>query len=219
MTSVSAPVLEVLRDYVGTLVARSILNGAATACGVSPDALHPDRVDQFEGALEASVNAFIPDPIRARECAIRLKAALAPAAQVDAGSVTGTTLDVDIVEEYDIVTARNHTRSLCDSIGFGPSEQVKVATVVSELARNIVQYVGQGRIELEAIEGARRGIEIRAIDRGPGIASIDTVLSGGYRSKTGMGVGIIGTRKLMDDFEIDTHPQRGTRIVVRKFVA
>jgi serine/threonine-protein kinase RsbT len=216
--TVTTSILGVLKDYVGTIVARSIIEGANARSGIDPEHVAASQVQTYLDALEVGVLAFVAEPTRERECMSRIRSVLESLCGTHMESTDATRLQVDINEEYDIVTARNHTRTICDQIGFGVAEQIKIATVVSELARNIVLYVGKGRIEIETVDGLRRGIEIRAIDRGAGITNLDAVLNGGYRSKTGMGVGLLGTKRLMDDFEIDTAPGRGTRITVRKFV-
>lgn len=209
----------VLNEYVGTIVARSIVNGAANACGIDPGSISPSEIPCYLRALDNGVQAFVMEPTRQRECSARLRALLESsgfAASHAPGLMTCQVIDIN--QEIDIVTARNHTRSMCERLGFGASEQIKIATVVSELARNIVLYVGRGRIELEAVNVPRRGVEIRAIDQGGGIQDIDQVLSGKYRSKTGMGVGLLGTKRLMDEFAIDTNPLSGTKLVVRKYL-
>jgi serine/threonine-protein kinase RsbT len=217
--TVTTALTGVLKDYVGTIVARSIVEGASNRSGVDPEHVTAAQVTMLVEALDQGVIAFVADPVRERECVSRLRSELEKlcGSHVEGGHDT-TRLQVDITEEYDIVTARNHTRTICDDAGFSVAEQVKIATVVSELARNIVLYVGQGRIEIEMIDGLRRGIQIKAIDRGQGIPDVEHVFSGAYRSKTGMGVGLLGTKRLMDEFEIDSAPGRGTRITCRKFV-
>jgi len=214
----SANVTSVLNDYVGTIVARSIVSGASSASGIDPDAMNPAQIPMFLRALDAGINAFVQEPLKQQECATRLRSILEAQGAHPDHATHSHRLVVDINEEYDIVTARNHTKTLCDDVGFTASEQVKIATVVSELARNIVLYVGRGRIELEIVNTPRRGIEIRSIDQGNGIPNVDEVLSGKYRSKTGMGVGLLGTKRLMDEFAIDSGPARGTRLTVRKYV-
>jgi serine/threonine-protein kinase RsbT len=216
MTDV-ASVSGVLSEYVGTIVARSIVQGAAHSVGTELYAMSSAQVPAYLRALEAGVNAFVADPGRARECSAKLRDLLESAGHLAEMSGVLTRMVIDINNELDIVTARNHTKTVCQDLGFSASEQVKIATAVSELARNIVLYVGSGRIELEIIDTPRRGIEVRAIDEGSGIPGIDHVFSGGYRSTTGMGVGLMGTKRLMDYFEIDTGPDKGTRIVVRKY--
>lgn len=144
----------------------------------------------------------------------------ARAATANAQAAAGTSVStrrVEILQEFDIVTARGETKDICAKMGFPALDQVKIATVVSELARNIVQYAGTGYIELTQLTVPRAGIEIVSVDRGPGIPNIDHVLSGDYDSNTGMGVGLVGTKRLMDEFTIDTGPT-GTRITARRYV-
>ncbi|TLM65666.1 MAG: anti-sigma regulatory factor [Actinobacteria bacterium] len=124
---------------------------------------------------------------------------------------------VELREEFDIVTARGATRGMCAALGFPPVEQVKIATITSELARNIIAYAGRGYVELVPLSGERKGIEIRAVDNGPGIPNIDSIMAGGYSSNTGMGIGLLGTKRLMDEFELDSVPGRGTTVVTRKY--
>lgn len=125
---------------------------------------------------------------------------------------------IPIIAEDDIVRARSRGREVCRSLGFTEINQVKVATAISELARNIFQYAGKGSLTLRIVEGPRRGIEIVAKDEGPGIADVKLVLGGTYKSKSGMGMGLLGTKRLMDHFEVESAPGKGTLVVVRKFL-
>jgi signal transduction histidine kinase len=114
--------------------------------------------------------------------------------------------------EQDVVLARQRARDAARLVGFDAHDATRIATAVSEIARNAFAYAGGGMVEL-ALEEAG-ALAIRVADRGPGIPHLDEVLAGRYRSSTGMGVGIAGTRRLMDEFEIDTG--RGTTVVMRK---
>ena len=126
-------------------------------------------------------------------------------------------IDIAIKIEGDIVRARGAGREMCRELGFSEINQVKVATAISELARNIFHYAQTGNIALKKLGGPRIGIEITATDTGPGITDVKHVLSGNYKSKTGMGKGLLGARRLVDFFDIETGPERGTRVVLRKF--
>jgi serine/threonine-protein kinase RsbT len=95
--------------------------------------------------------------------------------------------------------------------------QTKIATAIAELARNILLYAIAGEVRIAAVEAPRRGVEVAARDEGPGIADLDLVMTGNYRSKTGMGMGLRGAKRLMDTFEIDTSPT-GTNVLTRKFL-
>ncbi|MBI5536412.1 MAG: anti-sigma regulatory factor [Deltaproteobacteria bacterium] len=125
---------------------------------------------------------------------------------------------VPIRDENDIVVARGRGREMCDRMGFSSAVQIKLATIISELARNIVQYAGQGEITMTAVLGETPGFEVLAEDRGPGIPNLDHVMSDSYRSKRGLGIGLKGTRKMMDEFEIWTNPGGGTRVRVCKYL-
>lgn len=205
-----------LQPYVGAIVARSISQVAIGQAGIIPGLTPtPEAVQSFIQAIENGVRAFLADGFQADECMSRLRDDLGVTG-VSPGTAVARNLVVEITEEYDIVSARGKSRDLCAELGFAMPEQIKIATIVSELARNIVQYVGTGRIELNTVTSPRVGIEIIATDKGSGIPHIDHVLSGGYKSKTGMGVGLLGTKRLMDDFEVDSGPA-GTKIVTRKY--
>jgi serine/threonine-protein kinase RsbT len=127
-------------------------------------------------------------------------------------------IEININVEGDIVTARGAGRDMCRDLGLSEINQVKVATAISELARNIYHYAKTGRIVIKKLGAPRPGVEIVASDKGPGIADLKLVLSGNYRSRTGMGKGLLGARRLVDQFEIDTAPDRGTTVTLRKFV-
>lgn len=126
-------------------------------------------------------------------------------------------VDIAIKIEGDIVRARGAGRDMCRDLGLTEINQVKVATAISELARNIFHYAKTGNIALRRLSAPRPGIEIIASDQGPGIPDVKLVLSGTYKSRTGMGKGLLGARRLVDFFEVETGPGKGTRVVLRKF--
>ncbi len=127
-------------------------------------------------------------------------------------------LHVPIHNEYDIVTARHRVRELCISLNFSRGEQTLEATAVSELARNIVEYaeVGEMIMMLDEEKG-EKGIVIIAEDEGPGIADVDMAMKDGYSTSNGLGLGLPGCRRIMDDFEIVSAVGRGTRVTVKKW--
>jgi signal transduction histidine kinase/DNA-binding response OmpR family regulator len=128
-------------------------------------------------------------------------------------------LSVEIRLENDTVNARQRARQIARLVGFDPQDQTRIATAVSEIARNAFNYAGGGRIEF-FVEGVTRPqlFVIRVADRGRGIPNIDEILEGRYQSRTGMGVGIIGARRLMDRFQIESSPDAGTTIVLTKII-
>lgn len=127
-------------------------------------------------------------------------------------------LTLKIKTEFDVVGARQRARQIANICGFGNQDQVRIATSVSELARNIFRYVGEGRIHF-AIEGdtTPQLLKIIVSDKGPGIRNIDVILSGHYQSSTGMGKGILGCKQLMDRFAIHTDSS-GTEILLQKIM-
>jgi signal transduction histidine kinase/CheY-like chemotaxis protein len=117
------------------------------------------------------------------------------------------------------VTARTRAAQLGQMLGFDSSEQTRVATAVSEIVRNAFRYATGGSVTFAVDEEAKpQRLTVRVSDQGPGIAQLDDVLSGRYQSGTGMGLGIVGARRLMDDFSIQTSPQ-GTTVTMQKFLA
>lgn len=125
-------------------------------------------------------------------------------------------IEITVTVEGDVVRARGAGRDMCRAMGFSEINQVKVATAISELARNIFHYAKAGKVTLKRLTTPRLGIEIIASDNGPGIPDVKHVLSGNYKSKTGMGKGLLGSRRLMDHFECESAPGR-TVIVLRKY--
>ena len=121
--------------------------------------------------------------------------------------------------ETDIVLVRKRARRLAELVGFEPQDQTRITTAVSEIARNALEYAGGGRVEFRLTgSAARQQFEIIVSDRGPGIARLDAILDGSQRSVTGMGIGLIGARRLMDDFTIETAPGGGTTVRLAKIL-
>jgi serine/threonine-protein kinase RsbT len=126
---------------------------------------------------------------------------------------------VRIASGADVVTARQRGRSLAARIGFNGSELTVIATAISELARNILEYAKVGEIILGmAQRGPRTGIMIVARDEGPGIADLGKAMQDGYSTGKGLGLGLPGVRRLMDDFEISSVVAQGTTVTVKKWI-
>jgi signal transduction histidine kinase len=123
-------------------------------------------------------------------------------------------LQVHLRDEGDVVAARQRARDVAARLGFERQDQTRIATAVSEIARNAYRYAGGGTVEFAVdTRGRRPALEVRVADQGQGIADLDAVLDGRYRSQTGMGMGIAGTRRLMDRFELTSVPGEGTTVV------
>lgn len=127
-------------------------------------------------------------------------------------------ITVLIKVDADIVTARQEGRALANQIGFSGSEQVLIATAISEAARNIIQYARSGEIILTRIQNSDKvGIEIVARDQGPGIKDIRRVMEDGYSSSGGLGLGLPGIKRLMSEMDIQSTPGKGTTLTFRKW--
>ena len=120
-----------------------------------------------------------------------------------------------IESEGDVVAARQRALRLAELIGFERRDQTRVATAVSELARNAFNYAGKGEVEFSIeLDPSPQIFLVRISDSGPGIKDLESVLSGDYQSPTGMGLGLIGARRLMDKFDIATEIDKGTTVTV-----
>ena len=125
---------------------------------------------------------------------------------------------IDIYKEWDIVGARQLGRKIAKEIGFGTVDQARIATAVSELARNIYLYAHSGKVCFEIIETVDgKGICMTAIDTGPGISDISQVMQDGYSTSGGLGAGLPGVKRLMDVFEIKSEKGEGTFIKAIKW--
>ena len=125
---------------------------------------------------------------------------------------------VPVVRDADVVLARQRARQVATDVGFAASDATLVATAVSEIARNIVQFAKRGDIAINPVERSeRRGVTVVARDAGPGIADVEQALRDGYSSYGGMGLGLPGCRRLMDEFEISSEVDRGTTVVMTKW--
>lgn len=127
-------------------------------------------------------------------------------------------ITIRIVKETDVYLAMNEAEKMAQTIGFDHAMSLKIKTAVSELARNILKYAYRGVIMLSHLEKPRQGIEIFSRDNGPGIADIDTALSDNFSTGGTLGLGLPGIKRMMDEFEIDTAHNKGTRITVRKWI-
>jgi serine/threonine-protein kinase RsbT len=118
----------------------------------------------------------------------------------------------------DIVHARQLVREWAIRQGFSLVDQTKVVTAASELARNTVDYGGGGEMQLEALENrGRRGLRLTFVDRGPGIPDVELALRDGYTTGTGLGLGLGGAKRLVNEFEIESHAGAGTRVSITRW--
>jgi serine/threonine-protein kinase RsbT len=126
---------------------------------------------------------------------------------------------VEIYTEWDIVAARQLGRNEAKKLGFGTVDQARITTAISELARNIYLYAGKGKIEIVRLSGnGLSGITIIASDEGPGILDVRKVMEDGFTTSGGLGAGMPGVRRLMDEFKLETEPGVGTIITATKWL-
>ncbi len=130
----------------------------------------------------------------------------------------GDDIIVPIHSDQDMVVARAQSRSLADSLGFSRTEATLIATAVSEIARNILMHAGRGEISMRLLrEDVRYGLIVVAHDAGPGIRDVSRAVESGFASTGGLGLGLPGARRLMDEFEIESEPSEGTTVTMTKW--
>jgi serine/threonine-protein kinase RsbT len=136
-----------------------------------------------------------------------------------AGSPVGDRTRIGVESDADIVAARQAGRLLAEALGFSVTVGTFIATAISEVARNITAYSRRGSIVITALEEpGRRGIEIVATDEGPGIADVERAMQDGFSTSGGMGLGLPGARRLMDDFVVESTVGAGTTVTMRKWL-
>lgn len=234
MNEIAGEVLAILRRYLSDPTSRSLLSSAARRASVRLETVSRADVSALVRELGPGLNIFLQEPEKLQNCK-SLLALVATEHSSQASSMSMSSMStssyeyhapvesradgisVPIRAEHDVVRARTLGKDMAKQLGFSDVVQTKVATAVSELARNIFQYAGTGEVRIRRIDGKRRGIEIVARDQGPGISDPALILSGAYRSKWGMGAGLRGTKRLVDEFELDTHPGLGTTVRIRKY--
>jgi serine/threonine-protein kinase RsbT len=132
------------------------------------------------------------------------------------GEVTAGELSIE--SEGDIVAARRVVREAAATLGFGVTDLTRIVTAASEMARNVFKYAGQGVMHWRRVElTGRAGLELRFVDHGPGIPDIDLALQEGYTTGQGLGLGLPGARRLMDELEIQSTPGQGTTVTLKKW--
>ena len=125
---------------------------------------------------------------------------------------------IEIDSEEGIVAVRQKARELASNMGFGTVDQTRIATAISELTRNIYQFAGKGKTTISSLEGNRKGIRIVCEDDGPGIADIELAMTDGYSTVKSLGLGLPGAKRLMDEFQIESEPGKGTKVTITKWL-
>jgi serine/threonine-protein kinase RsbT len=129
--------------------------------------------------------------------------------------------DVDVLSiqsSADIVAVRQEVRRRAIELGFSLVDQTKIVTAASELARNTLQHGGGGGVEIIALtNGTRRGLRLTFEDQGPGIADVEQAMRDGFSTGSGLGLGLSGSRRLSNEFEIHSRPGEGTKVVIARW--
>ena len=132
--------------------------------------------------------------------------------------LTARSEQVAVRQQHDIVNVRQVVRSWSLNVGLGLVDLTKLVTAASEIARNTVEYGGGGTLQIEELrDGLRQGVRLVFEDQGPGIPDIDRAMTDGYTSGNGMGLGLGGTKRLVDEFDISSTPGAGTRVSITKW--
>ena len=165
----------------------------------SADRRRQREVDAAQHLLECELCARLSQPL------------------LDRGPVRDDEVQVAITGDPDIVAARQAARELAVRAGFTGTDLTLLATAVSEVARNIVRFADRGSITVELLREPRPGIRVVARDTGPGIPDVERALDDGYSTDEGLGLGLPGARRLVDEFDIASEPGRGTTVVLTKW--
>lgn len=194
-------VLRILQRYVAAPTARGMVRRAAADSSFGAG---DPGVGKLVEALRPGIRTFVRDARRTQ-----LLSELERAREERAP--TPRHMDVAVNNEHDARRARMLARTMAMEAGASSLVALRAATGVSELVRNMLLYAGRGHVDISIRPDPSPSIRIVASDTGPGIADLDLVMSGGYRSRTGLGQGLLGTKKVADRFHIDTGPN-GTRV-------
>jgi serine/threonine-protein kinase RsbT len=213
MKTVESEIGAILTGAISAITQRSIFNRLGGLAALPTAQLTAQDRQSIMRELENSIRLFART--NSAELVAACSRALAAGGSAPVAESGSFSKQLAIELEKDIATARLEAWSEAVRIGLSKFASVKVATAVSELARNIVFYAGRGTVELRSIKDERGAtLEIVAVDQGPGIepARLEEIWSGTYKSQRGMGKGLAAVKKLVDEFQLDTGPGRGTTV-------
>lgn len=203
-------VVSVLESYISPMNARALLLRVIKAEGLTPETLNNQGLRRCTSALRRSASLFIP-PAQLDEAMSAINDVCGAVSEATDGNV------LELRTELDIGHVRVEARRICMAAQANAFALQKVATIVSELARNVIAYAGTGSLEINTHRDSPKRISIAVTDNGPGIGNLDEILAGRYNSKTGMGRGILGVKRLADKFDIWTDGN-GTRVTAEVYL-
>jgi serine/threonine-protein kinase RsbT len=194
LSAVRVALGDLLARFVSPIIANSIITRALRQQDLDATNLDVASLRALAPRLEAAVKLFVePEHLPAFRAGLESLMGEAPPRE---------SLTMNVKTERDLADALGATRRACQAWRIRPLTQQKIATVVSELARNIVSYTPGGVVELVPLDGAEPGVLVRASDSGSGIPNLQEILAGRYRSKTGLGKGLLGSKRLANRFDI-----------------
>lgn len=213
---VADAVLAVLERSFPTALAATLLMVARRRAGCPTGPLEVAKLRTVVQIIQDSLSTYLPDPERRRACVDALGAlSNGPVTPRRAGPLS---VSVAVRSEADLQSVTDTAKRCARELGMSVLDQTKMMTATAELARNILQYARSGEVRFGVVDTPRKGLTIVATDSGPGIPDIARVMTAGYVSKTGMGIGLQGAKRLMDEFDIESVPGRGTTVTLRKYV-
>lgn len=205
MATVLDAITPLMNEAIGTAAARGVFKTLPSSIHAKTGSLDVVEVRELLGQLETSGKLFA------------VGGRTLPARQLRDAITSGSPARrreqrFTISSDGDVLIVQRATQALTKGF-FGFTDCVRLATAVSELARNIYMYARTGEVTLRLVdEAAHWRFELEAADQGPGIPHLEVVMSGSYKSRTGLGRGLIGTRALLDELNVDSAPGKGTRI-------
>jgi serine/threonine-protein kinase RsbT len=190
-------ITSILERYMSRVNARGLIARALQERGLSEHTLRREDLVKCSPALRRGIELFV-SPRLQPEALDRFKEFFRSRSEP-------STCRIELKKESDISTARSEARRLCENAGASAFSVQKVTTIVSELARNIILYAREGMIEVGFVNQQKQSqIIVTAVDKGPGIPNLNHIMGGQYQSRTGLGKGLLGTKRLADKFHVST---------------
>ena len=184
--------------------ARALITRALQEKGLSPHRVTRAELAMCSTSIRRGVELFVSASVQ--------KEVLQRLSEFFGNEALPASRTIELKKEADISTARSEARRMCENACASAFALQKVITIVSELARNIVLYANEGTVELAFSKSKANHIIVTAIDKGPGIPNLAHIMGGNYQSRTGLGKGLLGTKRLAEQFDINTGPG-GTTII------
>lgn len=176
--------------------ARALISRALQEKGLSAHRVTRAELAMCSPSIRRGIQLFVPATVQ--------KEALQRLTDFFGNGAPPPPCSIELKREADISTARSEARRMCENAGASAFALQKVITIVSELARNIVLYANEGKLDIAFSTTKPNQIVVSAVDHGPGIPNLNQIMGGQYQSRTGLGKGILGTKRLADHFEINT---------------